>query len=519
MPTAPSPLQLDEVTARQLTLLRACESGATPHSLWSPQDAAWATRLASTTAQPAGASAGAVADARTSASALGQRQIMPSVEAARPERFLAERARHAMERLLPRDRRLAPLLQGRAWLSWGVPAALAVGLVLGVLAHSLDATQRINLLALPLWGVVLWNLVVYLLIASEPLGRVGNKAGVRRPAPLRGLLTRWMGGASGGISADPAQRFRQEWAALATPVAWARAAVLLHTAAAALGLGLIAGLYLRGLLWDYRAGWQSTFLDAPAVHVLLNQLLWPAQWVTGLRVPDAAAMAALRIQPGVPETSALASGALWIHLLAASVALWVVLPRTLLALWAAAQSAARARRVPVPVHEPYYQRLILQGGGAAVRVQVLPHGADLPAAAALGVNALAQAVWGESARLTVASTVRYGHEEEGARAAVADSSTTLRLVCVDLASTPEAEAHGCLLAALQAAGQRVVVVADETAWRQRFGAGPERLAARQALWQAMAAAHGAGFASVELAGALAEPEPGRAALEAVLNAT
>jgi hypothetical protein len=467
-------------------------------------------------------------------------------DTAKPEHFLAERARHAIERLLPRERRLASLLQGRAWLRKGVPVALALGLVLGLLTNSLDVSQRVNLLALPLWGVVLWNGVVYLLIASESVGRVGNKAGVQRPAPLRNLLTRWLGGARGALGqqggqgpanapgtqdaaaakgslgakgdtgSDPAGRFHAEWAMLALPLTRARAAVLMHAAAAALGLGLIAGLYVRGLVWDYRAGWQSTFLDAPAVHALLNQLLWPAQLVTGLRVPDAAAMAALRIQPGVHETPALASAALWIHLLATSVALFVVLPRSLLALWAAAQSAARARRVAVPLHEPYYQRLLLQGGGGAMRVQVLPHGVDLPAAAALGLNAVTTAVWGEGARLVVAPTVGYGEEDEGAAKALADGSCTLRMVCVDLATTPEAEVHGRLLANLQKSGVQQLVIADETVWRLRFGALPGRLAERQAAWRALAAAHGAGFASVELARAQNEPESARAALESAL---
>ena len=41
-----------------------------------------------------------------------------------------------------------------------------------------------------------------------------------------------------------------------------RAETALHAGAAALALGLVAGLYVRGLVLDYRAGWESTFLDA-----------------------------------------------------------------------------------------------------------------------------------------------------------------------------------------------------------------------------------------------------------------
>ncbi len=527
MPAAKQTLLVNEATARQLTLLRACESGSTPPSLWTPQDAAWATRLA--------------------------RESLPS-EANPAARFFAERARHAMARLLPRDRHLAGQLWGQSWLTWGLPAAFGLGLAMGLLANSLDPSQRINLLALPLWGLVFWNLCVYAWLAGRALWGLGRRAPA--PALLHSWVARRLGGAAqpgqwsgppqpalrtqaaataslgakpnaasptpsddadGVLARSPAQRFRLEWAGLSAPMAWARAAVLLHTAAAALGVGLIAGLYLRGLVWDYRAGWQSTFLDAPAVHAVLSTLLAPACALTGLAVPETSTLAGLRLGPDGPGTPALASAALWIHLLAATVALMVVLPRLLLALAAAVQALARARRVALPLHETYYQRLLLQATSGALRVQVVPHGAAWPAAAALGLKAVATALWGDVLRFTVAPTVGYGAEDEGARQALAETQATLRLVCVDLTTTPEAEAHGRLLAALKTGAAACVLVADEAAWRQRFGAVPARLAQRQALWQVQATAYGMGFASIDLERAQAQPELGRAALESALD--
>ena len=52
--------------------------------------------------------------------------------------------------------------------------------------------------------------------------------------------------------------------------------LLMHALAAALALGLIGGMYLRGLVFDVRAGWQSTFLDAGSVHAFLATALAPA---------------------------------------------------------------------------------------------------------------------------------------------------------------------------------------------------------------------------------------------------
>ena len=66
-----------------------------------------------------------------------------------------------------------------------------------------------------------------------------------------------------------------DWARVAAPLYAARAARILHLAAAALALGVIAGLYVRGLAFEYRATWESTFLDPAQVRALLAAALAP----------------------------------------------------------------------------------------------------------------------------------------------------------------------------------------------------------------------------------------------------
>ena len=55
----------------------------------------------------------------------------------------------------------------------------------------------------------------------------------------------------------------------------------------------------------------------------------------------------------------------------------------------------------------------------------------------------------------------------------------------DLTATPEAEAQGRFVQRLQAVADAapLLAVVDEAAFRQRFGALPERLAERRAAWQ------------------------------------
>jgi hypothetical protein len=303
---------MTEEEARQVLLLQAHESdpssgrhlSGAPARAWTADDKAWATRQAVAT----------VGD-----------QVAP-------ERFVLARTAVALQRLLPRLPAAQRWLQRRVWhAAWGL-LAMVCGFGLGVAIDQLGPPQRVNLLAPAVWAVVAWNFLVYLALVL--------------PSPVPGIragLARWVQGGSDEI--------HTLWARHAAPLTLSRLALLLHLAAAALALGLIAGLYLRGLVLDYRAGWQSTFLDAPTVQTLLDALLAPARALTGIAVPD---VAPLQLLPGA---DAKASAAPWIHLLAATLMLAVVLPRLLLAVVAGSRAAGLARRFPLPLDTPYFEGL------------------------------------------------------------------------------------------------------------------------------------------------------------------
>ena len=280
--------------------------------LWSAEDRSWATRQA----------------------------VAVVGDAAGPQRFVVARAAIALQRLLPRDPAGQRWLGRRAWQPAWVAVALVLGLLGGLAVDQLGPPQRVNLLAPAVWAVVAWNLAVYLaLLLPNPLPN-------SLPSPLPGLrdgLARWALRGS-----DTVQLL---WARHAAPLTGARLALLLHSAAAGLALGLMAGLYLRGLVLDYRAGWQSTFLDALTVQQVLDLLLKPASALSGIAVPD---VAPLRVGPGGDAT---ATAAPWIHLLATTVALAVLMPRTLLAWRAAARARGLARDFPLPLDTPYFESL------------------------------------------------------------------------------------------------------------------------------------------------------------------
>ena len=294
---------MTEDQARQVLLLQALESAAGVPQ-WQPDDRRWATRQAVAT--------------------VG--------EEATPEHFVVARAALALQRLLPRDPPAQRWLARRAWHPAWVALALLLGLMAGLAVDQLGPPQRVNLLAPAVWAVVAWNLLVYLAVLLPS------------PTPdARGWLSRWV-----LRGHEPVALL---WARHAAPLTGARLALVLHAAAATLALGLVAGLYLRGLVLDYRAGWQSTFADAATVQAVLGWLLAPASAVTGIGVPD---VAALRVGPGADAT---ATAAPWIHLLAATLVLTVMLPRSLLAWRVGVRASRLAQRFPLALDTPYFEGL------------------------------------------------------------------------------------------------------------------------------------------------------------------
>jgi hypothetical protein len=364
---------MNEATAGEVLLLRAYESnGFAP---WTETDRAWASRTA---LQAVGADAPA-------------------------EAFLAARAQVALRKLEAFDPVLA---RWRAWRPWRVEwllLAAVAGFAVGVLVDRIGGTQRINLLAPPVWAAIAWNLAVYAWLALRQLRRRAAPGGLRRT--LAAGLRRWrLRAVAQGAAPSQAvwQAFATDWAARSLPLQAARIALALHVAAAALALGLIAGLYLRGLVLDYRVGWESTFLDTGSVQRLLSVLLASATALSGIALPDTAGLQALR----VPQAEgAAASAAPWIHLYALQLLLLVVLPRLALALAAAWRARRGQRHFALPLDEPYFQRLRWLQRGGSIPVRVWPH-AHTPAAPALAAaQRLFTRVCGDGVQWQVAPTV------------------------------------------------------------------------------------------------------------------
>jgi len=445
---------MDESSALKVVAMRAVETTDTARTLWTDEDRAWASRAA--------------------AEVVGAEGV--------PEAFLVRRATLTIERLGVRQTALPRIVRALQWRSWVGIVVVVGAFAFGIVLDQIDPTQRINILAPPVLGLLIWNLAVYVAIVVSYVARYGEKGEL---GPLRSALTRLAGGLARprrvGAMREGVVAFVDDWTRRSASLYATRAARILHVAAAALAAGVIAGLYLRGVAFEYRANWESTFLDASIVRPIVAFAYAPGALLTGIAVPGVDAVAAIRA-PGSENA------ARWLHLMAATVAAVVIVPRLALALVAGVVERHRSAHFALPLDEPYFQRLLRGYRGGAARVRVIPYSYTPPAAAIAGLEAVVMRAFGGSSAVTVTPPVAYGTEYVPAGIANPGAATTL-VALFNASATPEREVHGEFLSTLvrQGAGaEALLALVDEGVWVARRRPEPARIADRRAAWRQLA---------------------------------
>ncbi len=292
---------------------------------------------------------------------------------------------------------------------------IGCALIGGFLADPVGPAGHINLLSFPLLTLLLWNTVTYVGLLYNFV--VSQSASDREQSGLPRLVEWLVGltvkGRLSRLQSDRAQSPGEvQWitASLAAYAAhllhcsrglvMTHARSLLHMAAAALAIGVIAGLYVRGISLLYQAGWDSTFMEAEGVHRFLSILFAPASWFLSIPMPGVDAIASLR-------GTAKASAAIWIHFWAMTTVLFIILPRTLLAVAAWRRKTRLATDMRLPVNEPYFRRLLNPYRGKGLFVDVLAYSHRLKEADDRLMTFLNDA-FGVLADIHVGSSVPYG---------------------------------------------------------------------------------------------------------------
>jgi hypothetical protein len=452
---------MDERTARDVIAVRAVETVDAAREIWSDADRVWASTAA--------------------AEAVG--------EHAAADAFLGRRAALALQRLAKRHPRFVAATRAHALPRWILPGAAAAAFIAGAAGVDIGADRRINLLSPPLLGLLAWNLVVYGALIVGALRRAPRVRAATTwvdKLAVRGfdrVSRRTASSAMPPLLGSALARFTAQWSSAAAPLWRHRVAALLHVGAAALAAGAIAGLYVRGIALEYRAGWQSTFLDATHVAWLLQHVLAAGAWLTGIPVADAAHVRA--IGSDTPGENA----ARWIHLYAATIALVVIVPR--LALAAAAWHAQwrSATRVAIDTGDPYFRQLLRGWAEGPARILALPYSFDVPSASAEGLAQTMTRALQSSVRIEWARPHPYGGDD----LPDVPAATLAGAVAVfSLGATPERETHGAFLRALAGRlGQTPLIpIIDTSEFADRFRDQPRRIDERRLTWQRTLAAEG-----------------------------
>ncbi|HVS02297.1 MAG TPA: hypothetical protein VMT16_05965 [Thermoanaerobaculia bacterium] len=427
-----------------------------------------------------------------------------------PRKWLGRRAERlvgALARERPQVRRLLALTDLGRGLLW---PTVVLALALGLASNALGPERRIHVLAAPVLGLVLWNVLVVLLgLVHRAVPLLPSGLRFERPR-LLAWLERWAGRwvERQGAADDPqaelwraaSRRYLALWLPAQAPLAAARVRRLLHAGAAAMVVGAVAGMYLRGLVLEYRVSWESTFLGGAAVDRILAVVLAPAAALMGRDVPSAAAAG----PQGLPAAE-------WIHLWALTAALFVLLPRGILIAAETLHVLRRERRTPIVVPEAYLRRLAATTEARVGRVDVVPYSYHPSPQAAEALRGLLHDLFGARAEVRLRPAAEYG-----AAAAELHGGGSL-VVLFSLAQTPEVEVHGELLAACRdglADGQALLAVVDAAAYRRRLGEadpGAARLAERRRSWDRVVQAVGLVATHLDLDDAA--PDASLAALE------
>jgi hypothetical protein len=340
-------MNMDEQTARRVLLAQAIETVDTQGGLLSEVEREQIDR-----------------QARHDAGIAGEER-----QTVAPEHFIDLRAQRVLATAQRRNPALAAMQEPGSlsgWLTVGTPLA---ALVMGVLTDVIANPHRVDLVSLPLLGIVAWNVVIYLVLIGGWL--LARRGGHR---PLLAGLGRWTDGPrafrrrAGNLTSQVTALFHLRWYQLTEALHIQRCKRVLHLSAAAWAVGVAVSLLTRGLVVEYRVGWESTLLDAGQVHAILSFLRLPALLVFPFQPFTVQEVAQLQFTQGGGVTSAR-----WVYMYVALLLVLVVVPRVLLAAVAYTREQMLARKVPVDLGDTYFQRLISLLSSARVHLGLLTH--------------------------------------------------------------------------------------------------------------------------------------------------
>ena len=332
---------------------------------------------------------------------------------------------------------------------------------LGVGSNLLGQETVVNILTLPLWIVLLWNFCIYFFLLARSRSSFSSNPNQAAHQWMQFLWKRFflveevredsqmLSKSPSVVFAKAQSTFQRQWFQMTWPYQECRIRQALHIAAMLTALGMVSGMYCRGLLQEYRIGWESTFLAAKQVLFFLQLMLQAAVWISGIELPTVEAFQQLKI----PETAGK-NAALWIHLFAITVILFIVVPRCFL-YYLTHKRLQSIQQIDWLQKEllPYFEQVFLAPRStdkyssfasiskkSEVYLRVICYGLPLPAIEETQLYQLFRQFFDSTLQIEPIQQIFYG-EEAQMQAELADYQGNIVLL-MDFNATPETDAHG-----------------------------------------------------------------------------
>ncbi|MGF1656261.1 MAG: DUF2868 domain-containing protein [Verrucomicrobiales bacterium] len=361
---------------------------------------------------------------------------------------------------------------------WLFPILLILVFALGLLIERWGGPDnRVHLLALPLWVILVWNMLICVALGIQGLLRpkvVSTRLWEDAWQLTKAKLAKsWEGVVTPKFRQSFASEVNHNFRKL-NRVTWG---VRIQLLAISFILGILAGLYLRGVVWEYQVGWESTFFEAHQVHAFLNSALAPAAGLLGVELPSVEDIAALRWGHGEASSPAAAgpTPAQWVHLFALTLTLFALFPRVALALVAQTQRST--------VERSFKQWLTALHSGWSLKSGqpvhlISPGEPDAQPSEARVRHYLQQHRWQGDFKLVSLPW----ESEDWANMPGKGAQLVIYFSAV---ATPEDEVHGEFVHAIikELEPQVLLVLVDATPLVQAWKSLPERLKGRQQLWR------------------------------------
>ena len=386
--------------------------------------------------------------------------------------FLRERARIAEKMLVAKNPQIdtEPLTLTPPW--WLTAGLAGVAFFAGLLTDQFSATgSRINLLSLPFFGILLWNILVYAMLFFSSL-RYGDFLGLRRFFEfLEKRIT------------TKSFRNPKNLATLMDPLAGHYAARAFHLAALCFVLGMIASVLLRGIGTAYTVGWESTwFAESPEIVYQIIALVYGICTNFLGPMPNILDVANMRFDR-LAINGYEASASLWLMRMIVMLAIFVVIPRGLLALKHTFQIARIRKRFPLDLENRYFSNIMRTWRSEAMSL-------DLVVPDSVQSKNLLESAYRFAENLGFdfkeIKTHNWSIEDGDAPLTLEKNGQSQQVwVLFNATATPEQEVQGVALQALKEKLSKtpIILMVDLATYLARFGDLNDRIESRKELWR------------------------------------